>query len=104
MGKGVGMFVTILSGQVTHENWSPLKKSYQQAVIKYQPEGLISSMLVQSEDDPALWQIISLWPDKETFTEAERKDQANICVKLFCKAGSIPNRRGYTLVGRYTRV
>ncbi len=98
------MFVTILSGHVTHENWTALQNSYHQAVVKHPPEGLLTSMLVQSEDDPTLWQIISLWPNKEAFKESERKDQASVCVKLFCDAGSVPQRRGYQLVGRYVRV
>jgi quinol monooxygenase YgiN len=97
------MYVTILSGHVSHENWNPLKKSFAQ-VGRRPPLGLLQSVLVQSEDDPTLWQIISFWPSKEVFKEAERKEETNICVKLFCDAGSVPNRRGFPIVERYSRV
>ncbi len=97
------MYVTILSGHVTHENWIPLKKSFE-LVGKHPPTRLLESVLVQSEDDPTLWQIISYWPSKELFKEAERKEETNLCVKLFCDAGSVPSRRGFPVVDRYLRV
>jgi hypothetical protein len=97
------MYVTILSGHVSHENWNPLNKSFE-LVSKHTPARLLESVLVQSEDDLTLWQIISFWPSKDVFKEAERKDETNLCVKLFCDAGSVPSRRGYTVVNRYLRV
>lgn len=98
------MYVTILSGHVTHENWTPLQKSFEQTIGRHAPKTLLESVLVQSQDDPTLWQIVSFWPDKAAFHEAERLEQAHICVKLFCDAGSVPTRRGFQVVGKYTRV
>jgi hypothetical protein len=97
------MYVTILSGHVAHENWDPLKKSFEQ-VGKRPPKALIESVLIQNEDDPTLWQIVSFWSSREAFKEAERKEETNLCVKMFCDAGSVPSRRGYPLIARYSRV
>lgn len=97
------VYVTILSGHVSHENWNPLKKSFEQ-VGRRPPTSLRESVLVQSEDDPTLWQIISFWPSREAFKEAEGKEETNLCVKLFCDAGSVPSRRGFLIIDQYTRV
>lgn len=97
------MYITILSGHVSHENWSPLEESFEK-VQRHPPVGLLQSSLVQSKDDPTVWQIISIWKSEEIFKEAEASEQANLCVRLFCDAGSIPNRRGYRVVRRYVRV
>ncbi len=97
------MYVTILSGHVSHENWEPLKKSFEQ-LSKRPPSNLLESVLIQSEDDPTLWQIVSFWPSKEAFKVAERKEETNLCVDMFCDAGSVPSRRGYPLIARYSRV
>jgi len=97
------MFVTILSGHVSHENWNLLKKSFGQ-VGKHPPRHLLESVLMQSEDNPTLWQIISFWPSKEAFKEAEAKEETNLCVKMFCDAGSVPSRRGFPIIERYSRV
>jgi hypothetical protein len=97
------MYITILSGHVTHENWAPLKKSFGQ-VGKHPPRHLLESVLMQSEDDPTLWQIISFWSSKEDYKEAEKNQESNLCVKMFCDAGSIPSRRGFPIIERYSRV
>lgn len=98
------MYVTILSGHVNHENWTTLQKSYEQSVVRHPPSGLIESTLVQSEDDRTLWHIISLWQSKAAFKESESRDEASLCVKLFCDAGGVPTRRGYEMAARYVRV
>lgn len=98
------MYVTILSGHVSHENWSALQKAYQDKVTRHPPHGLVESTLVQSEDDPTLWHIISFWKSKEAFQQAEDEDEASLCVRLFCDAGGVPTRRRYSVAARYVRV
>ncbi len=97
------MYVTILSGHVSHENWDPLKKSFGQ-VGRRAPKQLLESTLMQSEDDPTHWQIVSFWRSRDAFREAEAKEETNLCVKLFCDAGSVPSRRGFSIIERYSRV
>jgi hypothetical protein len=97
------MYITILSGHVSHENWTALENSFEK--VQHQPPvGLLQSSLVQSDDDPTQWEIISLWQSHAIYLVAEEKQQTNLCVRLFCDAGSIPNRRGYKMVRRYVRV
>ncbi len=97
------MYVTILSGHVTHENWVPLQKSFEK-VVRHPPHGLLQSFLVQSKDDPTLWQIMSVWHNLEAFEKAEEEKTAHICVQLFCDAGSVPSRRGFSVVERYLKI
>ncbi|MEN4010801.1 MAG: hypothetical protein AB1453_07020 [Chloroflexota bacterium] len=98
------MFVTILSGHVSHENWTTLQKSFEQSIVRHPPFGLVESTLVQSEQERTLWHIISLWKSKTAFNESENRDEATLCVKLFCDAGGVPSRRGYEVAARYVRV
>ena len=97
------MFVTILSGRVSEENWRVLEKSYERA-IRNAPKGVLSSMLIQCNAEPKLWQIITTWESEEAFNSAQEKKISNTCVDLFCNAGSTPHRNEYQVFGRYTRV
>ena len=97
------MFVTILSGRVSEENWRFLEKSYERA-IKTTPKGVLSSMLIQCHTEPQLWQIITTWDSEEAFSNAQEYKISNTCVDLFCNAGSTPHRNEYHVFGRYTRV
>ena len=97
------MFVTILSGRVAEEDWRTLEKSYERA-IKLAPQGIISSMLIQCQAEPKLWQIITTWESEEVYKNASEQKVSNTCIDLFCNAGSTPYRNEYHVFGRYMRV
>lgn len=97
------MFITILSGRVAEEDWRTLEKSFEQA-IRTIPQGIKTSMLIQCQAEPKLWQIITTWESEETYNIAKDQKTANRCVDLFCNAGSTPYRNEYKVVGHYTRV
>lgn len=97
------MFVTILSGRVTEENWRTLEKSFERA-IRTIPKGIKSSMLIQCQAEPKLWQIITTWESEEAYLIATDQKTANRCVELFCDTGSTPYRNEYLVFGHYTRV
>jgi hypothetical protein len=97
------MFVTILTGRVAEENWRTLEKSYERA-IRTAPKGILSSMLIQCQAEPKLWQIITTWESEEVYKIAHEQKLANRCVDLFCDAGSTPYRNEYKVFGRYMRV
>ncbi len=97
------MFVTILSGRVAEANWRSLEKSYERA-IRTAPRGVVSSMLIQCQAEPKLWQIITTWESQETYQNAQEQKISSTCVDLFCNAGSTPYRNEYQLFGRYERV
>lgn len=97
------MYVTILSGRVAEEDWRTLEKSFERA-IRTIPQGIKSSMLIQCEAEPKLWQIITTWESEEAYKLAKGQKLANRCVELFCDAGSTPHRNEYYVFGHYLRV
>jgi len=97
------MFVTILSGRVAEENWRLLEKSFEKAV-KSTPAGVVSSLLIQCQGEPHLWQIVTTWESKTVYDTAKEKKQANTCFDLFCEAGSTPHRNEFEILGKYTKV
>jgi hypothetical protein len=97
------MYVTILSGRVAEEDWRTLEKSFERA-IRTIPKGIKSSMLIQCQAEPKLWQIITLWESEEVYKTAQEQKISNTCADLFCNAGSTPYRNEYQVFGNYTRV
>lgn len=97
------MFVTILTGRVTEENWRTLEKSYERA-IRTAPKGILSSMLIQCQGEQKLWQIITTWESEEVYKYAHEQKLSDTCLDLFCNAGSTPYRNEYNVFGRYMRV
>lgn len=95
--KEVVMYVTILTGKVSRENWLPLEKSYA-AAIKKRPDGLIQSFLLHAEDNSPLWHIVTLWHSKEVYEAAHSLKLTETCAQLFCDAGSIPERSTFSVV------
>jgi heme-degrading monooxygenase HmoA len=99
--KEAAMYVSILNGRVAQENWVPLQRSFEREVTKNPPKGLMDSYLVQSEDDPALWQVVSIWATKAAFKEFLKTDQADVFVELLCDGGTVPHRLGFVTISRY---
>ena len=97
------MFVTILSGHVTEDNWRTLEKSYERA-IRSEAKGILSSLLIQCQAEPNLWEIITTWDNEEAYKTEYAQKVSNTCVDLFCNAGSTPHRNQYNIFGHYTRV
>ncbi len=97
------MFITILSGRVAEENWRLLEKSFEKAV-KSTPSGVVSSLLIQCQGEPHLWQIVTTWASKTVYDAAKEKKLANACFDLFCEAGSTPHRNEFAVLGKYTKV
>jgi hypothetical protein len=97
------MHISILSGRVIEENWRILENSYEIA-IKHPPQGITSSLLIQCQVEPKLWQIITTWESSEAFEKAKEQNLINTCFELFCNAGSTPHRNDFRVLGKYTRV
>jgi hypothetical protein len=103
-GKGdFPMFISILRGYVSQVNWSILEQSFAQAIRKI-PDGLEQSLLIQSEEDPHLWQIVSLWKSKEIYLSHHANKVTETCTQLFCEAGSIPERLTFDVREKYLRI
>lgn len=97
------MLITILTGHVSKENYEILKGRFAQE-IRHPPQGLLQTYLVQSQEEPHIWQIISIWRSRETFESAHSEKLTEACVQMFCDAGSMPERTIFNVAGHYTRV
>lgn len=97
------MFITILEGQVKEQNWLQLESNFATA-IRTPPPGLLESFLIHCLDNTGLWRIISVWKDEETYVHYKTEKIADICVQLFCDAGSIPSRTSHHVHHKYTRI
>lgn len=98
------MYVSTLTGRVAHENWIPLTSLYEKTVSKNPPHGLMKSFLVQSEDDPPRWKIVSVWDSKAAFENFAASSKMDLYVELMCDSGSAPYRHGYVVKSWYERV
>ncbi|MHB8193433.1 MAG: hypothetical protein ACYDGL_09180 [Bellilinea sp.] len=98
------MYVTILTGRVAQENWIPLARLFERIVTKKPPAGLMKSCLIQSEDEPSRWRIVSMWSAKAAFENYESTGQPEKYAELMCDAGTVPYRHGYLTQGWYERV
>jgi hypothetical protein len=85
------MFVTILRGQVAHENWERLRQLFERQ-IHSNPEGLMETFLVQSHDQPTLWQILTFWQSEEVYERIRGQKKMTACEMIFCDVGANPER------------
>ncbi len=97
------MYLTVLSGNVSSENWSRLEQSYAKAIHR-PPEGLLHSFLIHSTDNKRNWQVISIWRDEETYKRCKEAGEDDPCVQMFCDAGDMPERTNFFVSREYTRV
>lgn len=97
------MYMTILSGQVAPENHARLQGAYSR-IYKNPPEGLLESYLVHGGENQRQWQIVSVWRSRAEYERAHAAGQADLCVQMFCDAGSTPERMGFQVSEHYQRV
>lgn len=97
------MFVTILSGHVSAENRARLEKAYESG-FKHPPEGLLHSFLIHSTEIANLWEIVSIWKSHNAYEEAHEQGKTEMCVQMFCDAGTTPERLRFEVIEKYQRV
>ena len=97
------MFISILTGHVSDENDEILKSRFAQE-LRHPPQGLLQTFLIQSQDSPRHWQIVSVWRSPEAYEQAHSEKVTEVCVQMFCDAGSTPERATFHVVGNYTRM
>ncbi|WP_075073155.1 hypothetical protein [Longilinea arvoryzae] len=97
------MLLTILTGHVAKENRELLKERFARE-LHNPPQDLLQTFLIQSEDDPHCWQIISLWRNLEAYEKEHSGKIMEACVQMFCDAGSTPDRTIFHVTEHYTRV
>ncbi len=94
------MYCTILTGNVSRDNWLPLEKSYATAIKKC-PEGLLQSFLLHSDENANLWHIITIWRSQAAYEKAHHLKQTETCTQLFCQAGTVPTRSTFSVGKSY---
>lgn len=95
------MLITILTGHVSDENDEILKSRFAQE-LRHPPQGLLQTFLIQSQDTPRRWQIVSVWRSREAFERAHSEKMTEVCVQMFCDAGGTPERATFRVVANYT--
>ncbi len=88
------MFVTILRGQVAHENWDRLQVHYDRLVSSL-PEGLLDTYLIQNYQQPTLWEIVTIWTSEEAFESVRAQKKTEAAELLFCDSGALPDLQGF---------
>lgn len=83
--------ITFLEGEVLESKWQDLKQAY--AKVSAEALGImpLQSFLVQSNHNPKLWRIISLWQDAETLNKIRASGETPAGVLVFQTAGSKPS-------------
>ena len=97
------MFVTVLLGRVVEEDWRTLEEQYEHT-IRSGIHGILSSMLIQCQSEPKLWQIVTTWETQADYKKAYDQHFGKLYLNLFVDAGRSPHRNEYNVLGHYTRV
>ncbi len=91
------MVMTILEARVLKENWSALEQAFQAATNHIDP-GLERSYLIHATRDTDLWQILTIWSNREALDEMRRSVDTPSGVLMFRSAQSEPVLSVYEIV------
>jgi len=94
------MVLTIIEGRVAKENWPVLEQAYQRSAQL--PPGLEQSFLVQSWEDPEVWQIITLWNNGDMLRQMGGSGQTPRGILMFREAKSEPTHGIFEVVQQRT--
>jgi hypothetical protein len=84
------MILTVLEARVAAANVEALRSAYSVLAAGPLPPGLVSSRLIQAEDDPSLWRLETLWQDREAIERMRAKGTPG-GVLLFREVGAEPS-------------
>ena len=101
--EGGTMFVTVLRGQIAQENWGRLRQQYERQIQSI-PDGLMETFLIQSHDQPALWEIVTFWQNESFFERARGQKKMTACEMILIDAGSVPERSMYQVRSGFERI
>jgi len=84
------MILTTLEARIESEKWNTLKEAYEKVDRQSLPESLLSSHLVQDENDANVWRIITLWRSREDMDAYRKSVEVPAWFLVFRAAGSEP--------------
>ena len=97
------MLITRLRGNVAQEHWTHLQQQYERLVHSL-PDGLAETYLVQSQDQPAAWEILTIWQSEEAYESVRAQKKTEACEQLFLAVESVPDRQTYRVRRGHQRV
>jgi len=97
------MFITILRGHLAQEHWVRLQQQYEKLVHSL-PDGMLDTYLVQSSEQPTLWEILTIWQSEEAYEKGRAQKKTEACELLFCDVGEAPERQTFRVRKGHQRV
>jgi len=84
------MVVTVLEARVASENIPLLESAFTSAVRQLDP-GIMETFLLSDTKDPALWQIVTLWRDRQALDAMRSSGQTPRGMLIFREAKAEPS-------------
>lgn len=94
--------MTVLEARVLREQWGTLEQTYRERLAPAVPPQMVRSLLVQSANDPEVWQGLSFWRSREALEDYRRSVDTPGGVLLFRSVGAEPKLMIYDVVQEVT--
>jgi quinol monooxygenase YgiN len=91
------MVMTILEARVSPERWEALRASYAERARLSEEGPVVESFLVQADDDPETWRIVTVWRDRESLEAMRASGETPTGVLIFRDADAEPRLSIFTV-------
>jgi uncharacterized protein len=91
------MVMTVLEARVAPERWEALRASYAERARLSEEVPVVESFLVQADDDPDVWRIVTVWRDRESLEAMRASGETPTGVLIFRDAGAEPRLSVFTV-------
>jgi quinol monooxygenase YgiN len=97
------MYITIIEGRVNQGRWTALEQAYRDA-IRHVPLQLRETYLIQDEDSPRIWRLISIWRSREAYEEVEKLGHIETSLQVFRSVDVEPTHRQFEVRAHHLQV
>jgi uncharacterized protein len=91
------MVMTVLEARVAPERWEALRASHGERARLSEEVPIVESFLVQADDDPDTWRIVTVWRDRESLEAMRGSGETPTGVLIFRDAHAEPRLSIYTV-------
>jgi quinol monooxygenase YgiN len=91
------MVMTILEAQVAAARWDALHESYDARARLPESGAIVESFLVQSDEAPNTWRIVTVWRDREALDAVRSSGETPTGVLIFRDADAEPRLTVFTV-------
>jgi quinol monooxygenase YgiN len=88
--RRTSMVMTMLEARVAPERWESLRASYAERARLSEEGPVVESFLVQADDDPETWRIVTVWRDRESLDAMRASGETPTGVLIFRDADAEP--------------